>query len=89
MKISVKRPLSMTPTMQSDPLIEPALPILASSLLDLEPDEGRKKCGFDAWKTGIKSLDAALPAELWTGGKVIGIHGSQDVSIHRLPQVFV
>ena len=53
-----------------DQFIQPALGLTASSLLELELD----RHGIpQLWTTGIKSLDTALPAVLWSSGKVVGI----------------
>jgi hypothetical protein len=50
--------------------VRPALPLLASSLLDAE-SEHRKRA--EPFQTGVKVLDANLPPSLWTGSKVVGI----------------
>ncbi len=50
----------------SSPPASPARPILASTqVLSSKPQH--------QWKTGIQSLDYALPSKLWTSGKVIGV----------------
>lgn len=47
----------------------------ASSLLDLELDQAKRTAaaGGTRWKTSINTLDKELPADLWTGGNIIGV----------------
>ena len=53
--------------------VNPADPILASTLLDLEAGLREPTVRAPVWLTGVKSLDSRLPERLWTAGKVIGL----------------
>jgi hypothetical protein len=50
--------------------VRPAPPLLASTLLGIESEYRKTAKPF---QTGVKMLDANLPPNIWTGGKVVGI----------------
>ena len=75
------------PTLLSEEDVHPALPILASTLLELEYDYKKTARDVGAFQTGVKRLDATLRHTLWMGGKVVGIvtgRGKSKVRIHIL-----
>ena len=53
--------------------VHPAPPLLASTLLDAESEYRKTAKSAEPFQTGVKMLDANLPPNLWTGGKVVGI----------------
>ena len=53
--------------------VHPAPPLLASTLLDVESECRKTAKSAEPFQTGVKRLDANLPPNLWTGGKVVGI----------------
>jgi hypothetical protein len=63
--------------MTTTPPSSPAKPILASSLLAQE--KSRFNDQQHHWETGLASLDKALPANLWTSCKVLGIIDDSDI----------
>jgi len=60
-------------TASSTKNVHPAPPLLASTLLDIESECRKTAKSAEPFQTGVKRLDANLPPNLWTGGKVIGI----------------
>jgi hypothetical protein len=53
--------------------VHPAPPLLASTLLDVESEYRKTAKSAGPFQAGVKRLDANLPPDLWTGGKVVGI----------------
>jgi hypothetical protein len=78
----IVEPLMMA-TNPSHEDICPALPILGSTLLDLETDPRRNVTPAGPFSTDVSEIDDHLPPTLWTGGKVIGIGGGGGASLVR------
>jgi hypothetical protein len=74
----------MMTTRSSDENVDPASPLLASTLLELESNRRSEAKSEEPFQTGIKRLDANLPQTLWTGGKVIGIVSNGSKSMVRI-----
>lgn len=73
----------MMPPISSDEGVNPASPILASTLLGLETDHRKDAKFAEPFHTDISEIDNILQETLWTGGKVIAIANAGGASLVR------